>query len=576
MLKELFKKTKYITVNPKVLEDAQNVKQVKPFVPDGMWTKCDKCGQIVYNNDLENNNKICTYCSKYFRMSAKERLIQIIDKDTFSELDKNMVSDNPLNFKGYEDKINAMRDKLEINEAVITGIGKINENECVIAVMDSNFMMGSMGSVVGEKITRAVEKATELNLSMVIFTTSGGARMQEGMFSLMQMAKVSAAIARHKEAGLLYVAVLTDPTTGGVTASFAMLGDVIIGEKGALIGFAGKRVIEQTIKQKLPEGFQTAEFLLAHGFLDMVATRNEIKSVLAKIIKIHSKNWKNEISSQYKLDLNEKQNKEKLTAMDKVTIARKVERPTALDYVDRIFESFLEFHGDRLFGDDSAIVGGIALLEGAPVTVIGIQKGRNTADNIIRNFGMPNPEGYRKALRLMEQAERFNRPVICFIDTPGAYPGIGAEERCQGEAIAKNLMVMSNLKTPIISMVIGEGGSGGALALAVADDVWMLEHSIYSILSPEGFATILWKDSSRAKEAAEVMKITAQDLKQLGIIDDIIDEPKEGAHKDVAFVAKNIKQKLLISLSKKKNVGLEELLNKRYDKFRVIAKFNEL
>jgi len=263
------------------------------------------------------------------------------------------------------------------------------------------------------------------------------------------------------------------------------------------------------------------------------------------------------------------------TAWERLSLARMIERPTALDYIDRIFDSFLEFHGDRYFGDDPSVVSGIGLLDGNPVTIIAHQKGRNTKENIRRNFGQPNPEGYRKGLRLMKQAEKFNRPIVCLVDTPGAFPGIGAEERGQGEAIAKNLIEMSKLKTPIISLVIGEGGSGGALAFAVADEVWMLENSVYSILSPEGFATILWKDSSRAKEAAEIMKITAKDLKDYGIIDKVIKEPLGGAHKDVDKMASVIKKELIDSFSILRKQPMEELLQKRYVKFRNMGKYIE-
>jgi acetyl-CoA carboxylase carboxyl transferase subunit alpha len=264
-----------------------------------------------------------------------------------------------------------------------------------------------------------------------------------------------------------------------------------------------------------------------------------------------------------------------LTAWEKVSIAKLVERPTALDYIERIFTDFVELHGDRLFRDDPSIVGGIGKLNGRPVTIIGQQKGRDTKEYIKRNFGMPNPEGYRKVLRLMKQAEKFKRPVICFVDTPGAYPGIGAEERGQGEAIARNLMEMANLRVPLVSIVIGEGGSGGALAMAVTDEVWMLENAIYSILSPEGFASILWKDSSRAKEAAEVMKITAEDLKNFGIIDRVVKEPLGGAHKNVEETASNIKAALSETISKLSEYDIEELLNKRYNKFRSFGVYNE-
>ena len=261
----------------------------------------------------------------------------------------------------------------------------------------------------------------------------------------------------------------------------------------------------------------------------------------------------------------------KITAWDRVMLARKMERPKALDYINEIFEDFIELHGDRNFGDDKAIIGGIAVLEGKPVTVIGEQKGKKAKENMERNFGMPNPEGYRKALRLMKQAEKFNRPIITFIDTPGAYPGIGAEERGQGEAIAKNIFEMSKLEVPIICVVIGEGSSGGALAIAVGDRIVMLENAIYSILSPEGFASILYKDSNKAKEAAEDMKATAKDLKSFGIIDKIIKEPDDGAEKDFESVVKELKSYIKKSLKELNKLTKEELVNERYEKFRTMC-----
>lgn len=288
MLNKFFKKTKYITVSQESLRRNEEVDK-KPSIPDGMWVKCDGCGEVLYKSDLEDNNRICSKCNHHFRLTAKERINLIIDKDTFVEFDKDMKTANPIAFEGYEEKIQKMNRNTNINEAVITGTGDIFGEQIVICVMDSFFMMGSMGSVVGEKITRAVEKSIELKLPLIIFTTSGGARMQEGMFSLMQMAKVSAALSKLDKEGLLYITVLTDPTTGGVTASFAMLGDIILSEPKALIGFAGKRVIEQTIRQKLPEGFQKAEFLLEHGFIDKIVSRNDLKNTLKKILLIHNR-----------------------------------------------------------------------------------------------------------------------------------------------------------------------------------------------------------------------------------------------------------------------------------------------
>ena len=257
-----------------------------------------------------------------------------------------------------------------------------------------------------------------------------------------------------------------------------------------------------------------------------------------------------------------------MSAWDKVVIARHKDRPTGAFYIENIFSDFIELHGDRHFGDDNAVIGGIGFLEGIPVTIIAITKGANTKENIERNFGMPKPEGYRKALRLMKEAEKFNRTVICFVDTPGAFCGVDAEERGQGEAIAKNLLEMSRLKTPIITVLLGEGGSGGALALAVADRILMLEHSIYSILSPEGFASILWKDGSKAKEAAEVMKITAQDLIDYNIVDKVIKEPNGGAHKNPLKMASAIKRELVEEVYSLRYKDRKELLVHRYDKFR--------
>lgn len=259
------------------------------------------------------------------------------------------------------------------------------------------------------------------------------------------------------------------------------------------------------------------------------------------------------------------------TAWDRVNIARKIERPKTLDYINNLFTNFIELHGDRTFGDDKSIVGGIAELDGIPVTVIGEQKGKNAKENIERNFGMPNPEGYRKALRLMKQAEKFGRPIITFIDTPGAYPGMEAEERGQGEAIARNLFEMSKLTVPTISVVIGEGSSGGALAIGVTDVIIMLENSIYSILSPEGFASILYKDATKSQEAADKMKITAKELKELGIIDEIVEEPEGGAQEEFDIVCQNLKNMILKNIKRLSKLKQEELVEKRFEKYRKIG-----
>src|SRR4051812_14902724 len=274
-----------------------------------------------------------------------------------------------------------------------------------------------------------------------------------------------------------------------------------------------------------------------------------------------------------RLEKLEKSIYENIKPWDRVQIARHPNRPTTLDYISLIFDGFFECHGDRTFGDDEAIVGGVAKFKGLPVTVIGQQRGKDTKENIRRNFGMPHPEGYRKALRLMKQADKFNRPIICFIDTKGAYPGKAAEERGQSEAIARNLFEMAGLRVPVICVVIGEGGSGGALALGVGNRIYMLENSTYSVISPEGAAAILWKDASLAKNAAETMRITAPDLKDLGVIDDIIPEIKGGAHKDVKKQAEAIEEVLKASLTDLLKLSEEELITDRYNRFRTIGEY---
>ncbi|UNC91537.1 acetyl-CoA carboxylase carboxyltransferase subunit alpha [Candidatus Contubernalis alkaliaceticus] len=264
-----------------------------------------------------------------------------------------------------------------------------------------------------------------------------------------------------------------------------------------------------------------------------------------------------------------------LSAWQKTQIARYVERPSTMDYIKHIFKDFIELHGDRQFGDDKAMVGGLAFLDQRPVTIIGHRKGKDMKENVLRNFGMPHPEGYQKVLRLMRQAEKFNRPVISFIDTPGAFPGIGAEERGQGRAIAENLMALSCLKTPVVAVICGEGGSGGALALSVGDRICMLEHAVYSVISPEGCASILWKDANRAEDAASVLRITAQDLLSFGVIDMIISEPLGGAHRDFQGMAFKIKEVISNQLKELDKISIEELVKRRYDKFRKIGEFLE-
>ena len=601
-LDNMFKKTRQISGRKNYIHLGGR----KPEVPEGLLRKCNKCGGAIIAEDVKREYFICPKCGGYFRVHAYRRIEMIADENSFEEWDMDLQTENPLDYKGYEEKIEKLQEKTGLREAVVTGKATILGQPVVLAVCDGRFMMASMGVIVGEKITRAVERATRQELPVIIFACSGGARMQEGIVSLMQMAKTSAALKRHSDAGLLYISVLTDPTTGGVTASFAMLGDIILAEPKALIGFAGPRVIEQTIGQKLPKGFQRSEFLLEHGFIDQIVERPKMRETLGRILEFHGKvqtdiedtidktagetasqtgdqavdqatgkivskttvHTADEIKSKDSEDIVDKAQTQKINAWDRVLLSRRKNRPVGSDYIRMLFQDFTEFHGDRLYGDDPAIIGGIAYFKERPVTVIAQEKGTNTKENIMRNFAMPFPEGYRKALRLMKQAEKFHRPVICFVDTPGAFCGLEAEERGQGEAIARNLYELSGLKTPVLSIVIGEGGSGGALALAVADEVWMLENSIYSILSPEGFASILWKDSTKAKEAAKVMKLTADDLKKMGVIECVLEEPEQYTVQTMKPVADQLREKVEAFIENYEQMPEQKLTEHRYQRFR--------
>ena len=570
-IKHMFKKT--------VMDIRGEERENTPEVPDNLMRKCNACKAAVFVDEVKQNHYICPHCGNYFHMPAYRRIKMIADRKSFVEWDAEMEEQNPLQYRGYEEKLRSLQEKTGLNEAVVTGKCTIKGISVALGVCDCRFMMSSMGEVVGEKITRVFERATEEKLPVILYICSGGARMQEGLVSLMQMAKTSMALRKHSDAGLLYVPVLTDPTTGGVTASFAMLGDIILAEPKALIGFAGPRVIEQTIGQKLPKGFQRAEFLLEHGFIDKIVERDDQRIVLADILKLHENKGENSSTSKVaEAHISDKSNGNTVwpeftpsgdfTPWEHVQLARAKTRPTGKDYIEALFDDFIEFHGDRHCGDDASVIGGVAFFHGHPVTVLAQEKGEGTKENIARNFGMVSPEGYWKSLRLMQQAEKFHRPVICLVDTPGAFCGLEAEERGQGEAIAKNLYTLAGLTVPVLSIVIGEGGSGGALAFAVSDEVWMLEHSVYSILSPEGFASILWKDSKKAKEAAAVMKLTAEDLCEMGMIEHVIPETEPVNRENMADVAGCLENGIADFLEKYSGKEPEKLLEYRYQRFR--------
>lgn len=552
-----------------------------PRTTEAQWTKCPACDGFAYYKRLRRNLGVCPECNHHFRLPVRERLAQLLDEGSFVDLSEEIEPLDVLGFadsKPYSQRIEEAQRKTGNREAALYGTGTLDGHPLVVAAMDFAFIGGSMGSGVGEAVTRAAELALETRTPLLVIAASGGARMQEGCVSLMQMAKTSQAIARLHSERILFISLLTDPTYGGVSASFATLGDVLVAEPSSYVGFAGPKVIEQTIRQKLPEGFQTAEFLLEHGMLDLVESRENLSQALRRLLEFAKLAAEAAAAAGARVDrLPPTEGLEAVVdpdalpvraPWDVVQLARQIDRPNTLEYIAYVFDDFQPLYGDRLFDEDGAIVGGPARLGELAVVVVGHQKGHTTGELMERNFGMPQPEGYRKALRLLEFAAKFGMPIVTLVDTPGAYPGIGGEERGQSIAIARSIMEMSRLPVPIVTIVTGEGGSGGALALAVGDRVLMMENSYYSVISPEGCSTILFKDAAQAPRAAAALRVTAPDLLRLGIMDAVVPEPVGGAQADPAAASANLKTAIVGCLRELLTIAPDQLLEGRYDRFR--------
>ncbi|MFF5180847.1 acetyl-CoA carboxylase carboxyltransferase subunit alpha [Micromonospora sp. NPDC000316] len=563
-----------------------------------LWSRCAGCASLLYRKRLRRNLDVCPECGQHARLGAPERLRQLVDPGSLCLLPDLASEVDPIDFVDvlpYPHRLTAARAGTGLAEAVVCGTATIGGHPAALAVMDFRFLGGSLGCAVGELITRTAERALEDRIPLVLVTASGGARMQEGALSLMQMATVSQAIAGLREAGLLTVSVLTDPTYGGVAASFATNTDLVLAESGARMGFAGPRVIRQVTGRALPEGFQTADFLLRHGQVDMVVQRRSLRGRLSALLAAAAPRGR---PARPPVPRQEPASRrERLAgggpavdaapsrstagdpvhggpqpalrdAWDTVRIARHPGRPTTLDYLESVFDGFVELHGDRLGGDCPAVVGGVARLADRHVMVIGHQKGHTTAELVARNFGMASPAGHRKALRLMRLAARLGLPVVTLVDTPGADPGVTAEEHGQAAAIAENILTLTVLPTPVLAVITGEGGSGGALALAVADRVLMLQHAVYSVISPEGCAAILWPDRPAAPQAARALRLTAPELCRLGVVDEIVPEPATAAHDDPGETAHRLRAALLANLLPLLDVPPAILVRQRRQRFR--------
>ncbi|MBW0118766.1 acetyl-CoA carboxylase, carboxyltransferase subunit beta [Pseudonocardia sp. KRD-169] len=523
------------------------------------WLVCDGCAAMIYGRRFARAGRICPECGWHAPLTAPQRLASLLDPGSVRTLEL-VVADADLpeftDLRPYSDRLRDARARTGLAEAVVCARGRIDDNPVVVAAMDFRFLGGSLGTAVGEAVTRAAEIALRERTPLLIVTASGGARMQEGILSLMQMAKTSQALGQLDEAGVLTVSLITDPTYGGVAASFATSTDVIIAEPRARLGFAGRRVIEQTIRETLPAGFQTAEFLLEHGVIDMIRSRAELRATLARLLSVASRRPVSD---------------DRLPERDPwlcVRAARRLGRPTTLDHVAMLVDGFDELHGDRSSADCPALVAGLGRFEGVPVVVIGTQKGHDGAELAARNYGMPSPAGYRKAARVMRLAAKLGLPVITLIDTAGAHPGVDAERHGQAVAIAQNLVLMAGLPVPVVAVVTGEGGSGGALALTVADRILMCENAVYSVISAEGCAAILWKDPAAAPLAATALRVDARSLLRLGIVDGVVPEPGEGAETDPVAASEALRAALAQTLGELLPLDQMTLVTARRARFR--------
>ena len=594
--------------------------RLRPVARSGS-VACKGCGRRFVLERYEGALRVCPWCGHHGRVPAAARAAQLADPETLDPVEIHLPDRDPLGFddgRPYPARVAEARERTGLSEAFLIARASVGGTPVVLACMDFGFLGGSLGSAAGELFARGCELAVAERRALIAVASSGGARMQEGIASLAQMARCTAGVSMVAGAGLPYISVLADPCFGGVTASFAVQADVILAEPGARIGFAGGRVIEQAAHEALPEGFQTAEFLLSHGMVDQVVDRRELRELVARLLLAMTSAGRGESdlgliaagsdgtdpraqppgaprhapgdtgtasgqrpsaqpgpSVADPLSTSERERE----AFAAVELARHPGRPRALHLIRSLFHDFTELRGDRLFGDDRAVIGGPAQLGGSGATaeedvwvmVIGQEKGNDAASRAIHNFGMPHPEGYRKAIRLMRLAEKFELPVICLIDTPAAAPGVGAEERGQAWAIADSLLTMLRLRTPVISCVLSEGGSGGALALGIADAVLALENAVYCVAPPETVAAILYRDAGQKARAAAAQRPWAGTAYKLGLVDELIPEPAPGAHAHPQVMAGALRGALLRHLAALRPVPVDELLERRAERYRRVG-----
>ena len=495
------------------------------------------------------------------------------DSGTFRETNRSIISLDPLSFSSrvsYRDRLFRDQRRTGLTEAVVTGTCTVGGSPVMLVVLDFGFMGGTMGCVVGEKVALALEYSAKKGLPTVAVVTSGGARIQEGVLSLMQMAKTTVAATQTTAKGLPFISVLANPATGQAYASFANLADIVLAEPGAIIGYSPLRVFRDGRDRGVGTESHTAETHLQHGLLDAVVDRTQLRDLLAVLVDL--------LGSRYRLTSVRRAQRpeirqEPVIAWSSVQIARHESRPSSIDFIAGIFSNFVELHGDRSYGDDPAVVCGLGQLGGQTVMVIGEERGPRNPEGGPHE-GRIAPEGFRKAQRALGLASKFGVPVITLIDTPGPNAGVEAEHRGLGNAIAATMARMAALDVPSISVVVGEAGAAGALALGVADRVLMLENATYSAVTPEDAAELIYQDDARAAEAAESLRLTARDCREFGIVDLVVPEPPGGAHTNPEEAARQLQRVLLEQLTELQSKSERRLVRDRYKKFRNIGEYS--
>ena len=535
---------------------------------------CLICDSSLPNSELYQRYKVCHKCRFHYSVPARERIEMLADSGTFKETNRTVTSLDPLSFASqtsYKQSVSRDQQRTGLTEAVVTGTCLIGGTPSVLIVLDFGFMGGTMGCVVGEKVALAFEYAARRKQPVVAVVTSGGVRIQEGILSLMQMAKTVITAKQVEEKGLPFISVLANPSTGHAFASFANMADVIIGEPGAIMGLGSLRAIRESSGDDVASDSHTAESHLRHGMIDAVIDRPLLKDTVGALLDMLMSRYTIKREGRgYTVDPPDPKPSE--GAWNVVELARHPERPTSLEYINQMVTNFVQLHGDRSYGDDSSLIWGLGQIGGQTVVIIGQERGQT--DSPAGTDGRTSPEGFREIQRAVTLTSKFELPLVTLIDTPGPHLSLETEQRGLGNSIAAATAKLAGLEVPTIAVIIGEGGSEGALPLAVADRVLMLQNSFYSAVSPEEAAELMFRDESKANRAAESLRLTAHDCYTLGIVDSVIQEPAGGAHLNPQEMARHLRRILLKELADLQSKSRRRVQRERYKKFRNMGEYS--